>query len=140
MKEPARPTRYPASRRLDEEIKQGEETKEIAEDLCAGIPDAYEMAKEVNPWKEFNEEWIQEVSNIEKWDVKKGKIEELARACDVLKLSPDGMKGVLPGLRKLAAQTNANISTISIKALATIAKGTRLHFKGDGKLVFVSLS
>lgn len=57
-----------------------------------------------------------------------------------MKLSPDGMKGVLPGLRKLALQTNMNISGVAIKALSLIAKGTRLHFKQEAKALFVPIS
>ena len=58
----------------------------------------------------------------------------------MVKLSPDGMKGVIPGLKKLALQTNMNISGIAIKALSVIAKGTRVHFKADGKGLFVPIS
>ena len=50
------------------------------------------------------------------------------------------MKGVLPGLKKLALQTNMNISGISIKALSLIARGTRMHFKAEGKALFVPIS
>ena len=50
------------------------------------------------------------------------------------------MKGVLPGLRKLALQTNMNISGVSIKALSVIAKGTRQHFKSEAKSLFVPIS
>ena len=70
---------------------------------------------------------------IDAWMEKRDKLEQLANACDVLKLSPDGFRGVIPGLRKFAAGTNMNLSSSAIRALAMIAKGTRQAFRAEGK-------
>lgn len=57
----------------------------------------------------------------------------LTEKCNVTKLSPDKMGGVIPGLIKFASSTNVNISGAGIKAILNISKGTRVYFKPHAK-------
>ena len=52
-----RPKRFPASKRVQEEIKLAQEEDKKEEDVIVeedAAPSAYDFAQEINPWKEFN--------------------------------------------------------------------------------------
>lgn len=71
-----------------------------------------------------------------KWEEKQSRLEQMAQvrsgitqACDKIKLRAEGVEGVLPGLRSLVAQPNANIATAAAQVICKIANGTRQEFK-----------
>ena len=99
------------------------------------VVDPLEFAPIKDVLSQFDGEWQDATAAIKKWDEKKAKLDEIATACNNVKIKPVNTENLAKFLLKEVNNTNVNISMAAIGASTAVANGMKKDFETGSKIL-----
>jgi hypothetical protein len=84
----------------------------------------------------FGPEWQDKTAELKAWKEKSDKLEELANACNNVKIKPGSPDCIAKFLKKEVGSSNVNIAMSAVKAATGLSKGMRKDFAAGIKELF----
>ena len=88
----------------------------------------YEMAPEEDIISKFGDEWKTKVVEMTKWNEKKALLEEFIAASNTPKIKNGDFMPLVKIFKKLVGDSNAVVSSTSVKCIQALATGLRNNF------------
>jgi RecG-like helicase len=103
------------------------------------VVDPLEFAPIKDVLSQFDGEWQDATAALKKWDEKKAKLDEIAAACNNVKIKPVNTENIAKFLLKEVNNTNVNISMAAIGASTAIANGMKKDFEVGSKILLAGI-